>query len=189
MDLAAVIQEHGYAILAVGCLFEGETIVALAGFAAHQGYLSLTAVLAVAAAAGFAGDQFYFWLGRRHGDAVLKRWPAVAAQAERLRGRVGHGPAWMIVGVRFAFGLRIAGPIVLGTSDIPGWRFAAFNALGAALWATVFALLGWTFGRAVEAALGRVERFEAGALAIVAVAAALWLLQRRRRTRPPGSGR
>ena len=48
MTLAALIQAHGYWVLAVGCLLEGETILVLAGFAAHRGYLDSLAVLAIA---------------------------------------------------------------------------------------------------------------------------------------------
>ena len=185
MDLAALIQSHGYWILAAACLLEGETVVALAGFAAHQGHLNLAAVVAVAATAGFAGDQFYFWLGRRHGEAVLARFPAVARETQRVQGQVDRWRGWLIVGLRFAYGLRIAGPILLGTTPMPAWRFALFNALGAALWAILFSGLGWAFGHAVEAAIGRAARIEAGLLAIVAIAAAAWLLRRRRRAARP----
>ena len=60
MSLATLIETHGYWMLAVGCLLEGETILILAGFAAHRGYLHPADVLAIAAAAGIAGEQFYF---------------------------------------------------------------------------------------------------------------------------------
>ena len=38
MDLAALVTQYGYAAVAVGCLLEGETVLLLAGFAAHRGY-------------------------------------------------------------------------------------------------------------------------------------------------------
>ncbi|HET7862826.1 MAG TPA: DedA family protein, partial [Burkholderiaceae bacterium] len=76
--LGTLIETHGYWVLALGCLLEGETVLVLAGFAAHRGYLDPAAVFGIAAAAGFCGDQVYFWLGRRHGPAVLTRWPSVA---------------------------------------------------------------------------------------------------------------
>lgn len=188
-DLAAITQAHGYWILAAGCLFEGETIVALAGFAAHRGHLQLPAVFIVAALAGFAGDQFFFWLGRRHGAAVLARLPGAARQASRVRRLFDRRPAAWIIGVRFAYGLRIVGPILLGTMDVPAARFALFNAVGAILWALLFGSLGWLFGRAAEALLGRVAHFEAGALSIVAIAAVIWLILRRRRASTETGGR
>ena len=56
MDIGELLRSHGYWILALGCLLEGETVLALAGFAAHDGHLRLEAVIAVAAVAGFAGS-------------------------------------------------------------------------------------------------------------------------------------
>lgn len=181
MDLAALISDHGYWVLALGTLLEGETVLALAGFAAHQGYLSLPLVVAIAATAGFCGDLAWFWLGRRHGEVVLMRLPSVAAQAERMQRLIERHHEWVIVGIRFAYGLRIAGPVLIGTSNVPAWRFALFNALGAILWAPLIAGLGWVFGAAVERALGNLRQIELWLFAtLAAIGAALWLLQRHR---------
>lgn len=184
MDIAAVLSEHGYWVLALGALLEGETVLALAGFAAHQGYLSFPAVVAVAAAAGFAGDQICFWLGRRHGARVLARFPSVAAQADRTHRLIERYHEWLIVGVRFAYGLRIAGPILIGTSGVVGWRFALFNAIGALIWAPLIAGFGWVFGAAVERVLGNIREIELVLAAVlVAIGAALWLVHRLRARR------
>jgi membrane protein DedA with SNARE-associated domain len=182
MTLQQLIQTHGYWLLALGCLLEGETILLLAGFAAHRGHLDLTAVLAIAAAAGFTGDQGFFWLGRRHGAAVLARWPAAAQQVQRVHALLQRWRDAVVVFVRFAYGLRVAGPLIIGMSDIPGWRFALFNALGAVLWALVVGGAGWLFGQAAERLLGRLHDIELWLLLALAVAGlGLWLLRRWRR--------
>ncbi|MEW5890485.1 MAG: DedA family protein [Pseudomonadota bacterium] len=181
MTLGALIETHGYWVLAVGCLLEGETILVLAGFAAHRGYLDPLAVLGIAAAAGFLGDQFYFWLGRRHGPAVLARWPSVAHQADRVHRLMERYHAAVIIGVRFAYGLRIAGPVLIGTSPIPGSRFALFNALGAILWACVVAGIGWVFGEAAEIVLGEIRNLEGWLLlGLIAAAAIAWWIRKDR---------
>jgi len=66
LTLESLVATHGYWILAVGCLLEGETALLLASVAAHAGYLDPFAVVGVAALSGFVADQFSFWLGRRH---------------------------------------------------------------------------------------------------------------------------
>ena len=43
--------------------------------------------------------------------------------------------AALIIGIRFAYGLRIAGPIVIGMSSLAARRFLVFNAIGALIWA------------------------------------------------------
>jgi membrane protein DedA with SNARE-associated domain len=173
------LQTHGYWLLAIGCLLEGETVLLLAGFAAHRGRLDPFAVVAIAAAAGFAGDQIAFWLGRWQGAALLQCWPSIGAQTDRLHGLMQRWGAAMVIGVRFAYGLRLAGPVLMGMSPLPAWRFALFNAIGALLWALVIGGIGWIFGQAAESLLGRVQQFEGLLLVLLAAAALGWWWWRR----------
>jgi membrane protein DedA with SNARE-associated domain len=179
MTLAPLIEAHGYWVLAVGCLLEGETVLLLAGFAAHRGYLDPVAVVGIASVSAFAADQFYFALGRRHGSWLLARWPAAAAQAERVRGLVARYPAGAAIGVRFAYGLRIAGPMLIGMSPMPRTRFAMLNALGALLWASLVGGAGWVFGQAAELVLGNIHHVEGWLLLGVLAAAVAWRLSKR----------
>ena len=45
MSLPQLLTDYGYWAVFVGSLLEGETILILAGFAAHRGYLSLPLVM------------------------------------------------------------------------------------------------------------------------------------------------
>ncbi len=182
MNLSTLIASHGYWILALGCFLEGETILLLAGVAAHLGYMNLWAVLGIAVVCGFAGDQFFFWLGRSYGARILARWPSIAKKVQRVELLIERHDAWVIVGIRFAYGLRIAGPIVIGMSAIPLRRLLAFNFLGALLWAPAIAGLGWMFGQAAERLLDELHQIELWLLlGLVALAAMAWWLQKRRR--------
>ena len=186
-----LLQTHGYWLLALGCLLEGETVLVLAGFAAHRGLLDPWAVVGIAAVAGFTGDQAFFWLGRRHGAALLARWPSLVRQSDRVQRLVQRWHEALIVGVRFAYGLRIAGPVLIGMSGLSAWRFGVFNAIGALLWATSVAAVGWAFGAAAEAALGELRHIDGWLFTGLLVAlVVLWLVRRRRAAKDaPPSGR
>jgi membrane protein DedA with SNARE-associated domain len=175
-------QTHGYWALALGSLLEGETILLLAGFAAHRGWLDPLAVFTIAAVAGFSGDQIVFWLGRRHGAAILRRWPAMARQAPRLERGLQRWPAALVIGLRFAWGLRVAGPLLIGMSALPGSRFVTLNALGALLWAGVVGGLGWLFGLTAERLFGRLQHLEGWLLlALLLAGLSVWAVRRVRR--------
>ncbi len=75
---------------------------------------------------------------------------------------------------RFIFGMRvIAGPLA-GVLRMPWELFAIFNLLGAVVWVTVIALVGFFFGRnwaMLTRALGRVDMV---VIAVVVLAIAAW---------------
>lgn len=169
--LSQLVADYGYLAVFAGSLLEGETILVVAGFAAHQGHLSLPAVIAIAFVGGLLGDQFFFFLGRRYGDALLRRLPLLARHAERVNRLLLRHHAWLIVGVRFMYGLRIAGPIVIGMSPVSARRFLLFNLIGAAIWAVLIAGAGYLFGQTLHWLLADLNRYEwVGVLVILAVA-------------------
>ncbi|MCA0311898.1 MAG: DedA family protein [Proteobacteria bacterium] len=185
-SIAHLVAQYGYWVVVAGCLLEGETVLVLAGFAARQGLLSLPVVMALGACAGALSDVALFGLGRWRGAALLARWPRIAAYREPLNRLLGRWGAWVVVGVRFMYGMRIAGPVLLGMSDLPWWRFLGFNLLGAALWGVGVAGLGWLFGHAAQAALGHVQRAEHWVGAGLLVAMLAWGGWRWWRRRRPG---
>ena len=71
-----MIQKNGYLSILIGTFLEGETILVLGGLAAHRGYLSLAGVIMAAFIGSLCGDQLFFYLGRRHSQAVLARRPS-----------------------------------------------------------------------------------------------------------------
>jgi membrane protein DedA with SNARE-associated domain len=159
-DLAGLIDTYGYWAVLVGAFLEGETIIALAGFAAHRGYLDFMLVVSVALLAGFGGDQFYFFLGRAKGAQILEKHPEMRDRAHRFDELLARWHAPLIVGIRFMYGFRIVGPILLGMGRVPAWKFLVFNFIGAAIWAPLVVGVGYLFGEAMHAVLQDMHRFE-----------------------------
>jgi membrane protein DedA with SNARE-associated domain len=180
MDISSLMEDHGYLGLAMGSFIEGETFVVLAGFAANRGYLSLPLVVVVGTLMNFAWDQFYFWIGKRHGPWVLRRFSSMEAKTNRVLRLLERHHVPLIIGVRFLYGFRVAGPIAIGMSAVPWPRFFALNLLGAALWALLFATLGYLFGSAMELVMQNVREYEGWLFAgLAAVGVVVWLVWRR----------
>jgi membrane protein DedA with SNARE-associated domain len=119
--------------------------------------------------ASILGDNIGFWLGRRFGRHFI-RWVRkvtrsddqdVAAAKDLIR---RHGGKTVLLS-RFIFGLRtIAGPLA-GSLEMEWPRFLSFNALGAVLWVSSMALLGFVFANAFRTLL---DYFEKAAWALAA---------------------
>jgi len=183
-SLARLVSDYGYLAVFVGSLLEGESILLLAAYAAHRGYLSLPIVVAVACCGAILGDQIFFFSGRWFGDALLRRVPTLEARAETVNRLLIRFHAGLIIGLRFAYGLRIAGPVVIGMSTLSSRRFLFFNAVGALIWAPLVAGVGFVFGHAMERLFVDFKEFETLglvglALLIIVVSGVLRFLPRR----------
>ena len=178
LDIPYLIDTYGYVTVAAGSFLEGETILALAGLAAHRGYLELWIVIVIAAIMGFAGDQLYFILGRYQGAMMLARFPDIQKHAHRFDEMLAKWHAPLIVGIRFMYGFRIIGPILLGMGRVSHATFAFYNAIGAILWANLIAGLGYLFGEALEALLHDFRHWEKWGFALLlAIGLLLWAVQ------------
>ena len=184
MSVATLIAEHGYWILALGCLLEGETVLILAALAAHRGYLDPVAVVTISMVCAFISNQFFFWLGRRHGTALLERWPVLAKHSAKIRGLIDRHASLAVVAVRFLYGTRIAGPILLGASSMQPLRFVVLNALSAIAWALLIGAAGWFFGEAAEAIFGHLAHVEGWLFGALLAALVAWRLMRRHSAQP-----
>ena len=118
MSMVELIQGYGYWAVAAGAFLEGETMLLVAGAAASRGHLWLPAVVGVAALASFGGDQLWFYLGRRYGNQLLARYPSLVARTAHARALLERHHLALILSIRFLYGLRIAGPVAIGMSEV-----------------------------------------------------------------------
>jgi len=175
------VTNYGYPVLLIGTFFEGETILILGGLAAQLGYLSLELVIACGFIGSVAGDQSFYFIGRRHGRSLLARRPRWQARAETVLRHLERHQVPLLLGFRFLYGLRTITPIAVGLTSIKPLRFILFNVAGAAIWATTIGAAGYYFGRAIESILGDIRKYELEVMGgVVAVAAMLWAFHRLR---------
>src|SRR5947207_5069174 len=197
MDINQLIADNGacfYAIAFIWTFLEGETVILFAGFAAAQGLIDPLLLLTAAWLGSFAGDQCYFWLGRRFGVRLLDRFPRWRHGVEAALGWLERYVTGFILSCRFIYGVRNFSSFALGLSAVRWKRFLRLNFLAAGLWAASFVAGGYFLGHAFRAMLGDIARsFSLVMLAVfVAIGGVMWLLHRLQRRRrlprvPPGA--
>jgi len=191
--LREFVADYGYWAIAIALLSEnaglpvpGETALLFASFLAYSEHrLHLGWIIVVATCAATVGDNLGYVIGYHGGRPLLDRYhkffhvePSMLARGEALFAR--YGP-FTIFFARFVFGMRVvAGPLA-GALRMPRRAFVLFNFLGAAVWVTVIAGVGYLFGRhwsELVRILGRVNLV----ILLVAGIVALYLWTRRARS-------
>ena len=183
LDLNALIAIYGYWVIFVGCLLEGETVLLLGGMAAHQGTLQWLHVIGWATLGGILGDQLLFWTGRYSGSRLLPKLKRHQSAIQRVERLIHRYPMTSVFAVRFLYGMRLVGPMVIGASGLAPWRFALINVLSAAIWATLFVSAGYWAGEALQHFFGDLRPYRLpifiGVVALVSLAALVRYLRSR----------
>jgi membrane protein DedA with SNARE-associated domain len=181
MDIASLLQQYGYLAVAIGAFLEGEAVLLVAGAAACSGYLMLPNVILIGAIASFFGNQFYFALGRRYGPALLRKRLTLLQRTRRVNALLERYHLPLILGLQFLYGLRIAGALAVGMSEVRWYRFLVLNLIGAFGWALCVTASGYGFGRGLSYLQQRIDIDNAWRfLALLAAATLAWLCLRRR---------
>lgn len=171
MSLESIVEHYGYIAVFIGTFLEGETIVVLAGFLAHRGYLSLEWVIACAFTGTYAGDQLFFYIGKWRGTGILAKRPHWQLRSRRVFELLNRHQVLVILGFRFLYGLRTVTPFLIGMSGVHPFRYLVLNGLGALIWAVAVGILGYLLGHTVELFLAHVKRYEITILVIITMLA------------------
>jgi len=170
----------------VGLVAPGDVVLAVAGVYAGRGELWLPGVMIAGAIAGWAGEGFSFFLGRRYGKQIVERLPfrrrleAGLEKTERYfreRGRraVLLGRYVAVVGTFL--------PFTAGMSGMPLRRFLLVAVPGIALWSVAVTTLGYVLRAQVETLDRILSRSGWVLLAVIAVGFLFHRLWRRHRER------
>jgi membrane protein DedA with SNARE-associated domain len=191
--LRGALTQYGYWAVGAALVLEnaglpvpGETILLLASFLAYSEHkLALPWIILVGVCAATLGDNLGFAIGFYGGRRLLERYqktlhlrPGVIARGEQLFAR--YGAATIFV-ARFIAGMRIiAGPLA-GVMRMSWRKFLLFNFLGALLWVTTIASVGYLFGKHWDALVDLVQDANLAVAVVVVLLAALFWWRRRKR--------
>ena len=193
VELLALVAKYGYAATFVGTLLEGETSLVVSGVAASRGYLSAPWVVVAGAAGAMVSDNVFFVMGRVFGPALLARFPSVAASVARAHALVDRFPNTAVIGVRFLYGMRTVGPLVIGAGRMTWPRFALLDFIATSTWSLSWIVLGYILGEAVYQLLGGIASIWSWSIVAVAIggtiAAVVLYLRRRKAAGASGSSK
>jgi membrane protein DedA with SNARE-associated domain len=128
----------------------GESLLIFAAILAERGEIAFPIWFLSAWCGAVTGDNIWYLIGRVLGQKLLQRYGTkVGLNPNRLRKVEAtfarYGPA--TVGfARFFNVLRQLNGVIAGSLEMNWWRFFMFNALGGALWVTVWTVVGFYLG-------------------------------------------
>ena len=156
------LASYGYLVVfllvmveSIGVPVPGETaLVGAALYAGSTHNLEIGWVIAVAIAGAVLGDNIGFSIGRYGGAKLLLRHGhKIRLHEGRLKIGIWlfrrHGGKVVFWG-RFVSILRTWAAFLAGTNQMPWGRFLVFNAAGGIVWATLYGVVYYAFGGALE---------------------------------------
>lgn len=176
-----IVRQHGdmiYSIVFAYAASHSLLITLFAGFAAHAGALSFTSLIAICWIASFLGDAVRFWIGRRYGNALLKRFPKLERYVKVVTRLVDNHYLWMILAHRYPHGIRGFAGFAYGMSNISWATFLPINLVASGLWSVVIISLGYGFGQFSEKALNNASS-GLGIVMLIVFIGLSWYLSRR----------
>ena len=168
-QLIELVQHYGLALVFVNVLLlqaglpvpAYPTLIVTGALAAQSPY-TLAGLVGTAVVASAIGNLAWYFAGRRLGGRVLKTLCRVSLspdscvrQTESIFERWG-APSLMFA--KFVPGFASVATAMAGVVRIPLWRFALFDAIGAALWSGVAIALGYVFRNAIGEVIAAFEQ-------------------------------
>ena len=168
----------------LGPVIPGELVLFAAAALAGQDVFNIYAVFAVSFVATVTGSIIGYFIGRKAGIPLLKRF-SKKLYSERLLEKSDeffkqYGAVAIIFG-RFVMGVRAFISLIAGTSDMKFGLFLLYTIIAAFVWTVLVTLLGFFFGRSIDV-LAKIFGI-AGAVILVIIILILIIIYLRKKRR------
>lgn len=147
--IAEFVRDWGYVAVFLGSLIEGESVIFVAGFFAHEGYLSLPKIILISFIGTLFADQALYFVGRHYGNPFIDRFPSLRPRAERAFTLLKRYDNIFILSFRFIYGIRIISPVIIGASGVSVKRFMFLNFIAAIIWSVGSCVAAYFFAHLV----------------------------------------
>jgi membrane protein DedA with SNARE-associated domain len=188
--LTRLLQSYTYPVLLLLVLLEslgvplpGEIALVTAAAYASSGHISITIVIALAALGASVGGVLGYWIGIKGGLPLVTRYGGYVgvkkSHVDRAHAFFERNGSKTILFGRFVAILRTWAAIVAGAAAMSFTKFVTYNTIGSIVWAIVFGLLGFYFGRDLPLLEKYISRVSFGVLVVAVVGIALFFLLKR----------
>ncbi len=193
--IVSIVSGMGYAGIAAAMFLESsffpfpsELVLPPAGYLASQGKMELWIVILLGIVGSVLGALFNYWISFRLGRPLILRFGKYVGLTARAYDRAEeafrrHGEISTFIG-RLIPGLRQYISLPAGLARMPIPRFVLFTGLGAGIWASVLALVGYVIGNNQEAighSLHSITIYTAVGIVLVVIVYGLWYRRRAKR--------
>lgn len=188
--LSRLLQSYTYPVLLLLVLLEslgvplpGEIALVTAAAYASSGHISIAIVIALAALGASVGGVLGYWIGIKGGLPLVTRYGGYLgvkkSHVERAHAFFERNGSKTILFGRFVAILRTWAAVVAGAAAMSFTKFVTYNTIGSIVWAIVFGLLGFYFGRDLPLLEKYISRVSFGVLVVAVVGIALFFLLKR----------
>ncbi|NPA51798.1 MAG: DedA family protein [Aquificae bacterium] len=138
----------------LGMFIPGDTVVILSGFLASKDLLNLLVIIIIASTGAIIGDNIGYFIGKKLGEPFLLKYGRIFGFKKEYLNKSHEffdrfGGMAIVLG-RFTSIVRTFVPVVAGISEMNYKKFLFYNVFGAVLWACVFSVAGYVFGKNLD---------------------------------------
>jgi membrane protein DedA with SNARE-associated domain len=190
--LSQLLRSYTYPALLLLVLLEslgvplpGEIALVTAAAYASGGQISIAIVIVLAALGASVGGTLGYWIGLKGGLPLVTKYGGYIGVREshivRAHAFFERNGSKTILFGRFIAILRTWAAVVAGAAAMSFTTFVTYNTIGSIVWAIVFGLLGFYFGRDLPVLEKYISRVSFGVLIVGAVGIALFFVIKRRK--------
>ncbi len=151
-SFVAWLHASKYALLFLGCIFEGPVVMVASGFLYRLGGLELIPMYLVLMFGDFTADIMWYCIGRFGAKNLIYRYGGYFGITPRTIEKIQHrfqkyhDKILIISKLTMGFGFALVVLVVAGMSRVPFKKYAIFNLLGGFIWTAVLITVGYFFG-------------------------------------------
>ena len=190
--LTRLLQAYTYPVLLLLVLLEslgiplpGEIALVTAAAYASRGRISIAVVIALAAVGASVGGVLGYWIGVKGGLPLITRYGGYIgirkSHVEKAHAFFERNGSKTILFGRFVAVLRTWASVIAGAACMSFGKFVTYNTLGSVVWAIVFGVLGFYFGRDLPLLERYISRASLGTFIVAAIAVVIFLIYKRKK--------